>query len=45
VDLPVVEDMNVWTLYLEDFSTDSPEWEHLFKRGTLTEIDIYYEKL
>jgi hypothetical protein len=35
--------MNKWTLYLEDFNTDSPEWEVLFKQGTLTEITIYYE--
>lgn len=32
-----------WTLYLEDFSTDSPEFEHLFKNGELKEITIFYK--
>jgi len=41
-DQQMTESKKTWTLYLEDFSNESPECENLFKKGELTQIYISY---
>jgi hypothetical protein len=42
-DLPTANKLKSWTVYREDFSEDSLEYEVLFKKGKLREIQMYYE--